>query len=124
MIKVVYDEKLVPPVALSDSLSSDQELKIKQLLFEKRDAFCVDDQDVGCAENLQLWSKQLMHAHLTSKFLSNLRVPNAEVWKQVTKIHAKCSNIPTECSSKSFKFHSRSLLAHEVFKRQFQDGRA
>ena len=52
--QVVYDEKLVPPVALSDSLSSDQKLKIKQLLFEERDAFCVDDQDVGCAENLQL----------------------------------------------------------------------
>ena len=27
--QVVYDEKLVPPVALSDSLSSDQKLKIK-----------------------------------------------------------------------------------------------
>ena len=52
--QVVYDEKLVPPVALSDSLSNDQKLKIKQLLFEERDAFCVDDQDVGCAENLQL----------------------------------------------------------------------
>ena len=24
------------------------------LLFEEKDAFCVDDQDVGCAENLQL----------------------------------------------------------------------
>ena len=24
------------------------------MLFEERDAFCVDDQDVGCAENLQL----------------------------------------------------------------------
>ena len=45
---------MVPPVALSDSLSSDQKLKIKQLLFEERGAFCVDDQDVGCAENLQL----------------------------------------------------------------------
>ena len=52
--QVVYDEKLVPPVALSNSLSSDQKLKIKHLLFEERDAFCVDDQDVGCAENLQL----------------------------------------------------------------------
>ena len=51
--QVVYDEKLVPPVALSDSLSSDQTLKIKQFLFEERDAFCVDDQDVGCVENLQ-----------------------------------------------------------------------
>ena len=37
---------------------------------------------------------------------------------------AKCSNIPTECLSKSFKFHSRSLLVLEVFKRKFQDGRA
>ena len=52
--QVVYDEKLVPPVAVSDSLFSDQTLKIKQLLFEERDALCVDDQDVGCAENLQL----------------------------------------------------------------------
>ena len=52
--QVVYDEKLVLPVALSDSLSSDQKLKIKQSLFEERDAFCVDDQDAGCAENLQL----------------------------------------------------------------------
>ena len=34
--QVVYDEKLVSPVALSDSLSSDQKLKIKQLLFEER----------------------------------------------------------------------------------------
>ena len=24
------------------------------MLFEEGDAFCVDDQDVGCAENLQL----------------------------------------------------------------------
>ena len=47
--QVVYDEKLVPPVALSDSLSGDQKLKIKQLLFEERDVFCVDDQDVSCA---------------------------------------------------------------------------
>ena len=31
-------------------------------------------------------------------------MPNAEVWKQLTKIRAKCSNIPTECSSKSFNF--------------------
>ena len=31
--------------------------------------------------------------------------------------------IPTECSSKSFKFHSRSLLARDIFKRKFQDGR-
>ena len=51
--QVVYDEKLVPPVALSGNLSSDQKLKVKQLLFEERDAFCMDDQDVGCAENLQ-----------------------------------------------------------------------
>ena len=36
--QVVYDEKLVSPVALSDSVSSDQKLKIKQLLFEERDA--------------------------------------------------------------------------------------
>ena len=50
--QVVYDEKLVPPVALSDSLSNDQKLKTKQLLFEERDAFYVDDQDVGCAKNL------------------------------------------------------------------------
>ena len=52
--QVLYDEKLVPPVALCDSLSNDQKLKIKQLLFEERDAFCADDQDVGCAENFQL----------------------------------------------------------------------
>ena len=52
--QVVYDEEPVPLVALSDSLSIYQKLKIKQLLFEERDAFCVDDQDVGCAENLQL----------------------------------------------------------------------
>ena len=52
--QVVYDGQLVPSVALTDSLSGDQKLKIKQLLLEERDAFCVDDQDVGCAENLQL----------------------------------------------------------------------
>ena len=52
--QVIYDEKLVPPVASSDSLSGDQKLKIKQLLFEERDAFCADDQDVGCAKDLQL----------------------------------------------------------------------
>ena len=32
-------------------------------------------------------------------------------------------NIPTECSSKSCKFHSRSLLARELFKQRFKDGR-
>ena len=39
----------------------------------------------------------------------------------LAKIRAKRSNIPTECSSKSFKFHSRSLLARDVFKRRLQD---
>ena len=65
---------------------------------------------------------QIGSCMLTSKFLPNLRVPNAEVWKQITKIRAKCFNIPTECSSKFFKFHSRSHVAHEIFKRKFQDG--
>ena len=59
----------------------------------------------------------------TSKFLSNLRMLNAEVWKQLTKILAKCSNILTECLSKSYKLHSKSLLAREVFKGRFQDDR-
>ena len=49
-------------------------------------------------------------------------MPNAEVWKQLKKIHAKCTNIPTECSRKSCKFHSRSLLPRQVFKQRFQDG--
>ena len=52
----------------------------------------------------------------------NLRMPNAEVWKQLTKVRAKCSNILNECSGKSCKFHSRSLLGLKLFKRRFRDG--
>ena len=47
-------------------------------------------------------------------------MPNAEVWKQLTKIGAKCSNIPIECSSKSCKFDSRSLLARELSNGNFK----
>ena len=51
-----------------------------------------------CSEALQ--SERFMRDQLRS-FLSNLRIPNAEVWKQLTKIRFKRSNIPTECWSKS-----------------------
>ena len=60
---------------------------------------------------------------LTSKFLVQPSSAECGGLEQVTKIRAKCSKIPTECSSKSFKLHSRSLLAREIFKRKFQDGR-
>ena len=49
--------------------------------------------------------------------LSNLRMPNVEVWKQLAKIRA---NISTECSSKSCKFHSRSVLGRELLNEDFK----
>ena len=70
-----------------------------------------------------LQSKRFIRAPLTSKIVVHLRMPNAEVWKQPTKIRAKCSNMPTKCLNKSCKFHSRSLLASQLFKRRFQNGR-
>ena len=55
------------------------------------------------------------------EFLPNLRMRNAGVWKQLIKIRAKCSNTPTECSSKSCEFHPRSLFVREVFRQTFKD---
>ena len=54
----------------------------------------------------KLLTVKTVHACPTElrSFLSNLRMSNAEVWKQLTKIRAKCSNIWTECSSKLTNF--------------------
>ena len=73
--------------------------------------------------SLFMVKKGFMRAPLTSKFLvqsSNAECGGLETgYKDSRQL---CSNIPIECSSKSYKFHSRSLLAREVFKRRFQDG--
>ena len=51
---VNYDEKLVPEVSLGDHLSKQEKDTVKQMLSEECDCFISDDQDVGCAEDLQL----------------------------------------------------------------------
>lgn len=42
-----------PPVDLT-GLTADQQVQAKQLLFEERDSFAVDDDDVGCIPELQM----------------------------------------------------------------------
>ena len=50
-----YQEGLVPPnVVLSDNLTTEQRKKVHEMLISERSAFCKDDTDIGCANDLQM----------------------------------------------------------------------
>lgn len=54
-VSVKDDEKWDPPVDLSNcSLTPDQKMEVKELLREECETFTCDDDDIGCAVDLQL----------------------------------------------------------------------
>ena len=81
--------------------------------------------------NTQAITVKTVHACQLRSFLSNLRVPNAEVWKQVTKIGAKCYNIPADVRANLSNFiqdlfwlvrfsnENFKVVDREVFKGRF-----
>ena len=48
-----FVEELVPKVSLGD-LTEEQKIVAKHMLYEERDIFCVNKDDIGCAEGLKL----------------------------------------------------------------------
>ena len=48
-----YSDEMVPNVSLGD-LTEEQKAKVKHMLYEERDTFCVNKDDIGCAEGLKL----------------------------------------------------------------------
>ena len=49
-----YQEGTVPDVVLNDNLTDEQRETIHQMLISERSAFCQDDMDIGCANDLQM----------------------------------------------------------------------
>eukprot|EP00794_Sanderia_malayensis_P003899 gene3899-4443_t len=44
----------VPEVVLNDHLTAEQKQKVHEMLMKERGSFCKDDNDIGCANNLQM----------------------------------------------------------------------
>ena len=49
-----YDPDLVPKVPLSENLAVKQTECVQKILYQERDAFCRDDDDVGCATDFEM----------------------------------------------------------------------
>ena len=49
-----YNEALVPNVPLSENLTAEQKDLVRKMLYEERDAFCKNDDDVGCAKDFEM----------------------------------------------------------------------
>ena len=49
-----YNESFVPNVPLSEDLTDEEEERVLKMLYEERDAFCKDDDDVGCVKDFEM----------------------------------------------------------------------
>ena len=49
-----YDPAFVPNIPLSKTLTINQKECVQRMLYQERDAFCRDDDDVGCATDFDV----------------------------------------------------------------------
>ena len=46
--------QFLPDVLLSENLMAEQKDLVRKMLYEERDAFCKNDDDVGCAKDFEM----------------------------------------------------------------------